>query len=218
MSVSSNLSNIRAALPSGVELVAVSKFRPVEELVQAYAVGQRIFGESRPQEMASKRPLLPPDVRWHQIGHLQTNKVRLIAPFVELVHSADSVRLLWEIDRRAAENGRVIDVLLEIRVASEATKHGWEWPELVSWLEGGEFRRMESVGFRGVMGMASFTEDGATVEEEFGRLRGMFGELRERFFGGDGGVFDILSMGMSGDWPLALRHGSTMVRLGSAIF
>ena len=183
--------------------------------MEAYGAGQRIFGENRPQEMAAKQLLLPADIRWHQIGHLQTNKVKLIAPFVEVIHSVDSARLAVEISRRAAESGRVIDVLLEIRIAREQSKEGWDWKELLEWLDGGEWRSLAGVCFRGVMGVATFTDDEAVVRGEFERLAGMHASLRERFFGTE---FDTLSMGMSDDYPLAVECGSTMVRVGSLIF
>ncbi len=226
MSIAKNLSGLRASLPEGVTLVAVSKTHPPEAIMEAYGAGQRIFGENRPQEMAAKRAVLaalpdpPADIRWHQIGHLQTNKVKLIAPFVE---SVDSARLAIEISRRASETGRVIDVLLEIRIAREQSKEGWEWEELVEWLDGGEWRELSGVRFRGVMGVATFTDHEAVVRGEFERLAGMHASLRERFFLRSdncpcGSHFDTISMGMSDDWPLAVECGSTMVRVGSLIF
>ena len=215
MSVAKNLAEVRAALPAGVTLVAVSKTHTPETVMEAYRAGQRVFGENRPQEMAAKQAVLPADIRWHQIGHLQTNKVRLIAPFVEMIHSVDSARLAREISRRAVELGRVIDVLLEIRIAREQSKEGWMWDELTEWLDGGEWRELEGVRFRGVMGVATFTDDDQVVRAEFERLAGMYAELRERFFGAD---FDTVSMGMSDDYPLALECGTTMVRVGSLIF
>lgn len=213
-------------MPEGVTLVAVSKTHPAAAVAEAYRAGQRLFGENRPQEMAAKREALAAmasgaagvefaDIEWHQIGHLQTNKVKLIAPFVAMIESADSARLLAEISKQAVAFGRVIDVLLEIRIGREDTKSGWEWDELVAWLSGGEFRSLAGVRFRGVMGIATFTDDEAVVRGEFERLAAMHRELRERFFGTD---FDVVSMGMSGDYPLAIECGSTMVRVGSAIF
>jgi pyridoxal phosphate enzyme (YggS family) len=198
-----------------VELVSVSKTHPPEVIAEAYEAGQRVFGENRPQEMHAKWEVLPADIRWHQIGHLQTNKVRLIAPFVEMIHSADSARLIATIDREAARAGRVIDLLLEIRIASEATKEGWQWGELVEWLETGEYRGFANVRFRGVMGVATFTDDETVVREEFSGLARRHAELKNRFFGAD---FDVISMGMSDDWRLAVECGSTMVRIGSLIF
>jgi uncharacterized pyridoxal phosphate-containing UPF0001 family protein len=350
MSIAQNIEKLRSALPFGVELVAVSKTRPAGDVALAYAAGQRAFGENRPQEMVAKRAALMAmaeaseafgadsggdfaDIRWHQIGQLQTNKVRLIAPFVAMVESVDSARLAREISRQAVACGRVIDILLEIRIAREESKSGWDFAELVEWLEGGEWRalcggdggdserecssrdgsvcsggtpagggslqsggRLTAAGegsepdslpgsglsgspagggslagvrFRGVMGIATFTDDEAVVRGEFERLAAMAAELRERFFGGNperlsagtperffgaetlglgsggdsatsivdseansgagagsvtvpgavfGGGFDVISMGMSGDWPLAVECGSTEVRVGSAIF
>jgi pyridoxal phosphate enzyme (YggS family) len=225
MSIAENLKNVRATLPEGVVLVAVSKTRPAEDVIEALASGQRDFGENRPQEMAAKRTSVEAliatsggssaDVRWHQIGHLQTNKVRLVAPFVEMIHSVDSARLAAVISREALAAGRVIDVLLEIRIAREQSKEGWVWEELVDWLSSGEWRSLPGVRFRGVMGVATFTDDRAIVGAEFERLAAMHAELRERFFGLG---FDTVSMGMSDDYPLALSAGSTMVRIGSAIF
>lgn len=223
MSVVKNLSELRAALPAGVTLVAVSKTHTPAVIMEAYAAGQRIFGENRPQEMAAKQAVLPADIRWHQIGHLQTNKVKLIAPFVDTIHSVDSARLAVEISRRAMESSRVIDVLLEIRIAREESKEGWEWDELTSWLDGGEWRGLTGLRFRGVMGVATNTSDDSVVRAEFERLRQMYAALRDNYFRvpeSAGGVpaFDTLSMGMSDDYPIALASGSTMVRIGSLIF
>jgi pyridoxal phosphate enzyme (YggS family) len=216
-----------------VTLVAVSKTHPAGLVMEAWRAGQRIFGENRPQEMAAKHAafaaLIDSDatltaedklaagaVAWHQIGHLQTNTVRLIAPFVAMIHSVDSARLAVEISRQAQRFGRVIDVLLEIRIAREATKEGWDAGELTAWLEGGEWRSLAGVRWRGVMGIATFTDDESVVRAEFARLAALHTDLRERFFGA--AAFDTISMGMSDDYPLALAAGSTMVRLGSAIF
>lgn len=214
--------------------------------MEAYDAGQRVFGENRPQEMAAKHALLPADIRWHQIGHLQTNKVRLIAPFVSMVHSGDSARLLREISLRALAEGRVIDVLLEIRIGREATKEGWERHELVEWLETGEWRSLAGIRIRGVMGVATFSDDPNIVRAEFMQLKNHFEYLRERFFMSDCGRsgsenltgnghsrqttvrgqnglcnatgFDTISAGMSGDYRIALDCGCTMVRVGSSIF
>lgn len=230
MSIAKNLSELRAALPPGVTLVAVSKTHPAEAIMAAYDAGQRVFGENRPQEMATKQAVLPSDILWHQIGHLQTNKVKLIAPFVSMIHSADSARLLGEISRQAVAIGRVIDVLLEIRIAREESKEGWDRDELLEWLRRGEWREFSGVRFRGTMGVATFSDDKAVVRAEFERLAGMHAALREEFFGAGGadagvdgtrgtdGGFDTISMGMSDDYPLAIECGATMVRIGSLIF
>jgi pyridoxal phosphate enzyme (YggS family) len=195
--------------------VAVSKTHPAELILEAYEAGQRVFGENRPQELVAKQRVLPSDIRWHQIGHLQTNKVRLIAPFVAMIHSVDSARLIATIDREAARVGRTIDILLEIRIAREATKEGWQWGELVEWLETNEYQQFSNVRFRGVMGVATYTSDELLVREEFTRLAEQQVALKERFFCDD---FDVVSMGMSDDYPIAIECGSTMVRIGSLIF
>ncbi len=215
MSIAENLEKLRGELPAGVELVLVSKTHPPGVVMDAYNAGQRVFGENRPQEMAAKRDALPGDVRWHMIGHLQTNKVKLIAPFVELIHSADSARLLHEIDRQAVRCGRVIDVLLELHIAREQSKEGWNWEELLDWLGTEEYCALTNVRFRGVMGVATFTDDLARVRTEFETLARMHAELRQRFFGPE---FDILSMGMTSDYRIAVECGSTMVRIGSLVF
>jgi pyridoxal phosphate enzyme (YggS family) len=215
VSVRDNLLKLREVLPARVELVAVSKTHPPELIEEAYRAGQRLFGENRPQEMHAKWETLPRDIRWHQIGHLQTNKVRLIAPFVEMIHSVDSARLARVIDREAARAGRVIDLLLEIHIAAEESKEGWQWDELVEWLKAGEWREFANVRFRGVMGVATFTDNGSLVREEFDGLARRHAELKERFFGAS---FDVISMGMSDDWRLAVECGSTMVRIGSLVF
>jgi pyridoxal phosphate enzyme (YggS family) len=215
VSVRDNLLKLRQELPARVELVAVSKTHPAELIEEAYRAGQRVFGENRPQEMHAKWQTLPQDIRWHQIGHLQTNKVRLIAPFVEMIHSVDSARLARVIDREAARAGRVIDLLLELHIAAEDSKEGWQWSELTEWLEGGEWREATNVRFRGVMGVATFTDNTALVREEFNELARRHAELKERFFGEK---FDVISMGMSDDYRLAVECGSNMVRIGSLIF
>lgn len=215
MSIESEISRLNAELPGGVTLVAVSKTYPAADILRAYEAGQRIFGESRPQELAEKHAALPGDIEWHQIGHLQTNKVKLIAPFVSLIHSVDSRRLLETIETQAARCGRTIDVLLEIRVAREESKHGWDEAELLDCLRSGMHRTMEHLRFRGVMGIATNTEDEETVRGEFLRLRSLRERLAAEFFG-EG--FDTLSMGMSSDWRIAVECGATMVRIGSTIF
>ncbi len=215
MSIAENLEKLRGELPAGVELALVSKTHPVEAIMEAYRAGQRVFAENRPQEMVAKHDTLPDDIRWHMIGHLQTNKVKYIAPFVDLIHSADSARLLHEINRQAVSCGRVIDVLLEIRIAREESKEGWDREELDEWLGTKEYRALANVRFRGVMGVATFTDDMAQVRREFETLARMHAELRERFFGPD---FDTISMGMTSDYPVAIECGSTMVRIGSLVF
>lgn len=214
MSVTSNLQTIRATLPEGVTLVAVSKFHPVEAIAEAYEAGQRVFGESRVQELVAKQQMLPKDIEWHMIGHLQTNKVRAIAPFVSLIHSVDSARLLECINREAERCGRTIDCLLEVHVAREQTKSGWEITELQEFVASGAIGELKNIRIRGIMGMATFTEDMAVVRSDFERLAAIKRELEPMFDSN----FDTLSMGMSDDYPIAIQCGSTMVRIGSSIF
>ncbi len=212
MSIASRIVEFGEQLPVGVTLVAVGKGHPADALMEAYDVGQRIFGENRPQEMCAKFDAMPGDVLWHMIGHLQTNKVRSIAPFVELVHSVDSERLLSVIDREAARVGRIQDVLMEVHIAQEESKAGWAEDELREFLDSGY--SLPNIRFRGLMGMASLTDDTEQVRREFLRLRGLFDELRVGF----GTDFDTLSMGMSSDFRIALECGATMLRIGSTIF
>ncbi len=214
MSVASQLLSIRESLPEGVTLVAVSKTHPIESIAEAYEAGQRIFGESRPQELAAKYAALPHDIEWHMIGHLQTNKVKYIAPFVALIHSLDSARLAESIQREAAKCGRTIDVLLEIHVAAEQTKSGWDINELRTAVTSGFFDGLPDVRVRGVMGIATNTDDELRIADDFARLKAYMEEFRPIF----GESFDTLSMGMSHDYPAAVAAGATMVRVGSLIF
>ncbi|MFR2524343.1 YggS family pyridoxal phosphate-dependent enzyme [uncultured Alistipes sp.] len=214
MSIESQLSLVRRSLPPQVELVAVSKTYPASAVEQAYRAGQRIFGESRPQEMAAKYEALPRDIAWHMIGHLQTNKVRMIAPFVALIHSLDSARLAETIHREAVRCGRTIDALLEIHVADEQTKSGWAWDELLAYVRSGAFGALTGVRVRGVMGIATNTDDEEVIRRDFMALR-RYKEMLAEFFGPE---FDTLSIGMSHDYPIAVECGATMVRVGSLIF
>lgn len=214
MNIKERLHRILATLPDGVKLVAVSKFHPTEAVEEAYNAGQRIFGESRPQEMAAKAKVLPKDIEWVMIGHLQTNKVKMIAPFVSLVASADSERLIEEIEKQAAKNERTIDILLEVHIADEESKSGWSLSELREYLASGALERMEHIRLRGVMTIATNTDDEAIIRRDFNNIRTIFEELKPRF----GEAFDTLSIGMSDDYPIALEYGSTMVRIGTAIF
>ena len=197
-----------------VTLIAVSKTKPVEMLKAVYDAGSRNFGENKVQEMCDKMEVLPSDIRWHMIGHLQTNKVRSIAPFVRMIQSVDSARLAETIQREAARCGRTIDILLEIHVAQEETKSGWDVGELKRYLDSAPFRSMPNIRVRGVMGIATNTDDERVVRRDFEELKRCFDLLRPYF----GVYFDTLSMGMSHDYPLAVECGSTMVRVGSLIF
>lgn len=212
--IADNLTRIRESLPEQVTLVAVSKFHPVEILREAYQAGQRIFGESRPQELTAKYQELPKDIEWHMIGHLQTNKVKYIAPFVALIHSVDSMKLAQTIDKEAAKVGRTIDVLLQLHIAQEETKFGWDAAELEHFLQNGELTALEHIRIRGLMGMASLTDDMEQVRNEFRTLHNDFVTFRGKYLP----AMDVLSMGMSGDYPLAIEEGATMVRIGSSIF
>jgi pyridoxal phosphate enzyme (YggS family) len=214
MSIKSEIERLRSELPEGVKLLAVSKFHPVEALQEAYDAGQRAFGESRPQELKAKQAVLPDDIEWHMIGHLQTNKIKYIAPYVHLIESLDSERLAEAIEKEAAKCDRTIDCLLEIHVTKEESKSGWDYAELLAFVRSGGFESMPHIRLRGVMGMATFTDDEATVRADFKRLNECFTELKEHF----GAEFDTLSMGMSDDYSIAIEYGSTEVRIGSTIF
>lgn len=215
MSVKSQLERVRATLPEGVTLVAVSKTHPVEAIAEAYEAGQRVFGESRPQELRAKYEALPHDIEWHMIGHLQTNKVKYIVPFVSLIHSVDSERLAAEIERQAERCGRTIEVLFEVHLAEEESKSGWDAAELLAWAESVDFAtRLPHIRPRGLMTIGTLTEDVELNRREFVSLRELFEQLRPRF----GEQFDTLSMGMTSDYHEAIECGSTMVRIGSMIF
>lgn len=210
MSIADNIRKLKSELPSTVELVAVSKFKPVEAIREAYEAGQRSFGENRPQELAAKAPQLPADIVWHFIGHLQTNKVKMVVPYAHLIHSVDSERLLAEIDKAARAAGKVMDCLLEIHIAEEQTKQGFTPDEAVALAK--EADRYPNIRLRGVMGMATFTDDREQVRREFRSLKAVSERLS--FLPG----CDTVSMGMSGDWPIAVEEGTTIVRIGTAIF
>lgn len=215
--IGENLLKVWDTLLPDVRLVAVSKFHPVEALQAAYDAGQRVFGESHVQELVTKREVMPKDIEWHFIGHLQTNKVKYMASFVSLIHAVDSVKLLKEIDKQAQKCNRVIDVLLQVHVAKEETKFGFSPEELVQMLEEGEWKLFGSIRIAGLMAMATNTDDEAQISEEFDTVRGLFCNMKERFFA-DTPEFKELSMGMSGDYQIAQQHGSTLVRVGSLIF
>lgn len=217
MSIQSNLNDIKSSLPAHVTLVAVSKTKPVPDLMEAYNAGQRIFGENKIQEMAGKHEEMPKDIQWHMIGHVQTNKVKYMAPFVSLVHGVDSLKLLAEINKQAKKNNRVIDCLLQMHIAEEETKFGMDENELNELIASDEFRAMENIKVTGLMGMATFTEDENQIIKEFTHLKAIFKDLSKQpqtlnF------KPETLSMGMSGDYNIAIECGSTMVRIGSSIF
>lgn len=214
MNIKERLNRILSTLPEGVKLVAVSKFHPAERIQEAYDAGQRIFGESRPQEMVAKYDVLPKDIEWSMIGHLQTNKVKYIAPFVSMISSVDSKRLIEEIEKQASKNNRIIDILLEVHVAQEETKSGWSEEELYAYLDSGILNTMTHVRVRGVMTIASNTDDESIVRRDFETIRRIFDRLKPQF----DESFDTLSIGMSDDYPIALEYGSTMIRIGTAIF
>jgi len=198
-------------------LVAVSKTKPNEAIMNLYAQGQRIFGENRVQELVEKHEALPKDIDWHLIGHLQTNKVKYIAPFVRMIHSVDSLKLLKEINKQAAKNERVIDCLLQMDIADESTKFGLDESEVLDLLRSTEFKKMQHIRIVGVMGMATFTPDTAQVRDEFRQLAAISKQLKGDFFG-ENEAFKEISMGMSGDYQIAVAEGSTMVRVGSLLF
>lgn len=209
--------NIQREMPPNVTLLAVTKTRPVELLQKAYSLGLRNFGENRVQEMVDKQPILPADIKWHQIGHLQTNKVKFIAPFIHLIHSIDSLKLLMEVNRQALKNDRNIDCLLQIYIAREESKFGLDEEEAIQILQSDEFPEMENIRICGLMGMATYTDEDETVRREFASLKSFFDRLKSEYFT-EKDYFTHLSMGMSGDYHIAIEQGSTMVRIGTALF
>lgn len=213
MSIEKNLLEIKSTLPENVTLVAVSKTKPVSDLMDAYKAGQRIFGENKIQEMMDKFEQMPKDIEWHMIGHVQTNKVKIMAPFVSLVHGVDSLKLLEEINKQALKNNRIIDCLLQIHIAEEDTKFGLDEAELNDLLQSDSFKSLKNIKIKGLMGMATFTENQDQIKKEFLYLKSIFDRLSIL-----NSNISILSMGMSGDYELAIDCGSTMVRIGSSIF
>jgi len=209
MSIASNLNQIKESIPKGLTLVAVSKTKPKSDILEAYNAGQRIFGENKVQELANKYEELPKDIQWHMIGHLQSNKVKYIAPFVSLIHGVDSLKLLKEVNKRAEQNNRVIDCLLQVHIASESTKFGFGTDEIKSALIAVE--EFKNINIIGLMGMATFTNDEKQVNNEFALLSALFEKVKTS-------SINTLSIGMSGDYKLAINNGSTMIRVGSAIF
>jgi pyridoxal phosphate enzyme (YggS family) len=217
MDVQENLKKIRSDLPPHVRLVAVSKTKPVEMIQAAYDVGQRDFGENKAQDVAAKYPQLPKDIRWHFIGHLQTNKVKYIAPFVHLIHAADSLKILKEINKQALKNNRVIDCLLEFHIAQEESKFGLNRATAEEIFNAEEYKALKNIRICGVMGMATYTDDTEQIRSEFRHLKAIFQELKEKYFA-EAPHFKEISMGMSGDYPIAVEEGATIIRVGSKIF
>lgn len=215
MSIADKITGIKSTLPPNVRLVAVSKTKPADMVLEAYNCGQRVFGENKAQEMRDKQAVLPPDIEWHFIGHLQSNKIKYIAPFVSLIHSVDSFDLLKAIDKEAAKNNRVIPCLLQVYIANEDTKYGLDDAELFALLDELKINPLPHIAIYGLMGMATFTDDKEQVQQEFAHLGSLFKSIKEKYTLPD---FTELSMGMSGDYQLAIAEGSTLVRIGSDIF
>lgn len=216
-SIASNLKEVLAQLPEGVRLVAVSKYHPVSVLREAYDAGQRLFGESHVQELQQKVSQMPDDVEWHFIGHLQTNKVKYLARYVAMIHAVDSMKLLREIDKQAAKAGRCIDVLLELHIAEEETKYGFSVEDCRQLMADGEWRELTHVRIRGLMMMASNTDDTRQIRQEMQQALDLFNELKQQYFADDDS-FDERSWGMSHDFGIAVETGSTLVRVGTSIF
>lgn len=217
MQIAEKITQIRTELPTRVQLVAVSKYHPNEAIEEAYSAGQRIFGESKVQELVAKHDALPKDIKWHFIGHLQSNKIKYIAPFVSLIHGVDSYRLLTEIDKQAAKVGKTLNCLLQLHIAQEETKFGLSQDECREMLDKGEWRNLKNVKICGLMGMATYTDDTEQIRAEFHQLGTFFHEVKTTWFADDE-AFCELSMGMSDDYPIAIEEGSTLVRVGSKIF
>jgi len=216
MSIKQNLNTIKQSLPEHVTLVAVSKTKPVSDLIEAYNAGQRIFGENKIQEMVDKYQEMPKDIKWHMIGHVQRNKVKYMAEFVDLIHGVDSIKLVKEINKQAKKHDRVINCLLQIKIAEEDSKFGMSTNDSKSLLQSEDFKSFNNVNISGVMGMATFTDNETQIKEEFKRLKSTFEDLKN--IKTSNCNLQTISMGMSGDYPLAIECGSTMIRVGSSIF
>ncbi len=216
MSIPQNILNIKSQLPNHVTLVAVSKTKPVADLMEAYNAGQRVFGENYVQELVEKHEVLPKDIQWHFIGHLQSRKVKLIVPFVNLIHGVDSLKLLEEINKQAAKNNRVIDCLLQVYIADEETKFGLNEQEINEIIASKEFKELNNIKIVGLMGMATFTDNKDQIKKEFQNLKTIFDKVSQ--LKTENCLLKTISMGMSGDYQLAIEFGSTMVRIGSSIF
>ena len=217
MSIQTNIQSIRQHIPTHVQLVCVSKFHPNESIIEAYEAGERVFGESKVQELCEKYDSLPKDIVWHFIGHLQTNKIKYLVPFVSLIHGVDSYKLLQEINKQATKAGKVINCLLQVHIAQEDTKFGFSADELREVLSSGDWKNMENIRLCGLMGMATFTDNQNQVRAEFRSLKSLFDEVKADYFASEESFCEI-SMGMSDDHLLAIEEGSTMVRVGSSIF
>lgn len=217
MDIKAILKMINEELPSTTRLVAVSKFHPAEAIKEAYDAGQRLFGESKAQELEEKHKILPEDIEWHFIGHLQTNKVKYIAPYISMIHTVDSYKLLEEINKQAAKNNRIIPCLLEIHIAKEDSKFGLSINECKELLKDGKWKNLSNISICGIMGIATNTDEADVIEQEFCTLQSLFHNLKSEFFSNDNS-FKELSMGMSDDYPIAVKYGSTLVRIGSKIF
>jgi len=211
MNIKENISHLLKQIPDNVKLVAVSKTKSIEEILEAHKAGQRIFGENKVQEMKGKYEILPKDIEWHMIGHVQSNKVKYMAPFVSLIHGVDSLKLLKEINKQAQKNNRVLDCLFQIHIAKESTKYGMSMDECIENLTSAQ--SMENVRIRGLMGMATFTNDQKQIEREFNDLKKLYDNLAKKY-----ASFELLSMGMSSDYKIAILKGSNMIRLGNKIF
>lgn len=217
MGIGQNLTELKEQLPAHVRLVAVSKTYAAEKVKEAYDTGHRVFGENRAQELIEKQPKLPVDIEWHFIGHLQSNKVKYIAPYVSMIQSVDSMKLLSEINKEALKNNRIIDCLLEMHIAQEASKYGLNCTEVVSIITSEETKKLNNIRICGVMGMATFTDDLSIVRNEFKTLKKYFDQIKSMYFK-EVDAFKEISMGMSGDYRIAIEEGSTMIRIGTAIF
>jgi pyridoxal phosphate enzyme (YggS family) len=217
MSIAENIDQIKSTLPAHVKLVAVSKTKPAEDILEAYYHGQKIFGENKAQEMVGKYETLPKDIEWHFIGHLQSNKIKYIIPFVALIHGVDSFKLLKSIDSEAKKADKIVSCLLQFHIAEEETKFGLSMDEAIEMMNSDVYKTLKNVAICGVMGMATFTENEQQIRKEFAALKSYFEMLKKDYFAQDP-VFKEISMGMSGDYLLAIEEGSTMVRIGSSIF
>jgi PLP dependent protein len=217
MTIKSNIQSIRQHIPSHVQLVCVSKFNPNQSILEAYETGERVFGESKVQELCEKYESLPKDISWHFIGHLQSNKIKFIVPYISLIHGVDSYKLLVEIDKQASKAGKTINCLLQIHIAQEETKFGFSADELLEMLRVGEWKELKNITICGLMGMATYTGNREQIRNEFKRLKKLFDNVKTQYFNAEPS-FSELSMGMSDDYQLAIEEGSTMVRVGSLIF